>query len=268
MTSSHFSSCLGVEWRQTPCAPSHTIGAGSLTPPSLSKLFATEVLCGQRRTFFREKRWCIDNNCGGFAWRKPHMDQFGQEDEPPVCFFFRRSQAELRKSFKASTKYDFFLAPADFHPDCSFRPGREPAPACHVWWQAGERVHAFACQVSVTEAAPGTYYMVCGFDCGYCGIQQLQDGRQMVLFSVWNHPEGRSRVQGLSAGEGVVLEPFGGEGMGLKASSITPTPLACWTPGETYTFLVRAKATAAHGKVSPTECRSRSGHFLSPVASP
>eukprot|EP00438_Fugacium_kawagutii_P008407 Skav234453 [mRNA] locus=scaffold1647:102040:102804:+ [translate_table: standard] len=43
------------------------------------------------------RRKCVESECGGFAWRKPHFNQFGEEDNPPVCFFYRRTQADLKE---------------------------------------------------------------------------------------------------------------------------------------------------------------------------
>ena len=44
-------------------------------------------------------------------------------------------------------------------------------------------VHAFACRVTVQEVSPCTYYMACGFHCGYCGIQQHNGSKQQVFVS-------------------------------------------------------------------------------------
>lgn len=48
--------------------------------------------------FEEMRRKCMDLDCGGFAWRKPHFNQFGEEDNPPVCFFYRRTQADLKEA--------------------------------------------------------------------------------------------------------------------------------------------------------------------------
>ena len=153
------------------------------------------------------------------------------------CFFFRRTQVELREALKEDKGFDFYMAPADFSPDCSFKPGRDPAPSCHVQWKVAGKVHAFACQVRVPEPSSCTYYCACGFQSGYCGIQQHQGQKQQVLFSLWNHPAGE-KVENMSVAEGVEAEPFGGEGMSLGAYSVTGTgkqadsELASWNAGE------------------------------------
>lgn len=193
------------------------------------------------------RRRCVALDCGGFAWRKPHYNQFGEEDDPPICFFFRRAQKDIRSALQRSDKFDLYIACDAYRPDCSFKPGRDPAPSCHINWDAGGRVHAFACQLQVQEASPATYYCACGFHCGYSGIQQLDNKKQLVLFSVWNHPSANSRVKSSALCDGVVLTPFGGEGMGMKAAITSGgscqgenCSVAAWRPGVAYIFVVKA----------------------------
>eukprot|EP00435_Cladocopium_sp_Y103_P034138 s2532_g8.t1 len=201
------------------------------------------------------RRKCVDLECGGFAWRKPHFNQFGEEDNPPVCFFYRRTQADLKEVMVTSEDYDFYVAPSEYRPDCSFKVGRDPAPSCHVRWEESQKVHAIACRVTVQEVSPCTYYMACGFHCGYCGIQQHNGSKQQVLFSLWNHPKAE-KVQNRSVAPGVSAQPFGGEGMGMGAYAITgtgartDTSLAAWRVGIPYTFLVRSTAVEGGSEIS------------------
>ncbi|MEI6177990.1 MAG: DUF3472 domain-containing protein [Verrucomicrobiota bacterium] len=54
--------------------------------------------------------------------------------------------------------------------------------------------------------------MVCGWDTGYFGIQELGDGRKIAIFSVWDPAKGdhadkvppEQRVEVLHTGESVV----------------------------------------------------------------
>jgi len=210
------------------------------------KAVANSGVCRTEADFEAERHRCMASDCGGFAWRKPHFDQFGDEDNPPVCFFFRRSQAELRDALRPDNGFDLYLAPDEFVPETSFRPGRDPAPACHIRWEAGGPVHGFACQVRVAEPSPCTYYMACGFHCGYCGIQQHGGSKQQVLFSLWNCPKASGKVENRSVCAGITAQNFGGEGKGMGAYCITGTgassdhQTACWQPGVTYTSVVRA----------------------------
>ena len=62
------------------------------------------------------------------------------------------------------------------------------AAACRsvpLFYQASEGV-AFYNEVTVGQSAAGTYFMACGFDLGYFGIQQSAIGKKVVLFSVWD----------------------------------------------------------------------------------
>eukprot|EP00439_Symbiodinium_sp_Y106_P051756 s3186_g6.t3 len=214
------------------------------------KAVANSGVCRSEADFAANRRRCLDSDCGGFAWRKPHFNQFGEEDDPPVCFFFRRRQAELRGALKKDEAFDFYLAPESFQPDCAFKPGRDPAPACHTRWLSEPgKVHAFACQVRVPEPSECTYYCACGFQSGYCGIQQLEGQRQMILFSLWNHQKSGARVENLVTAPGVDAKPFGGEGMGMGAYC-DKGPLAAWHAGEAYLFVIRSRAVESGSEVS------------------
>src|SRR5665213_1936249 len=58
----------------------------------------------------------------------------------------------------------------------------------HLGYPAPEGA-AFYNEVTVEKSAAGTYFMACGFDQGYFGIQELADGKKLVLFSVWDPGE-------------------------------------------------------------------------------
>lgn len=84
-------------------------------------------------------------------------------------------------------------------------------------------------EATVTQSAPGTYFCLMGFNGGYCGIQELYDGRRVAIFSVWDpgdpfnfaaHPDETDeamRTKILYAGKGVDVSRFGGEGTGGKS---------------------------------------------------
>lgn len=112
----------------------------------------------------------------------------------------------------------------------------------HLQYPAPEGV-AFYNEVTVEQSADGTYFMACGFDKGYFGIQELADGKKVVLFSVWdpgaqNDPksvEAERQVKALGQGEGVRVKRFGGEGTG--AQSLRDCD---WKVGQTCRFFVKA----------------------------
>jgi hypothetical protein len=128
----------------------------------------------------------------------------------------------------------------------------------HLGFPAPEGL-AFYNEVTVDKSAAGTYFMACGFDLGYFGIQELADGKKLVLFSVWdpgdqndpNQVEKDKRVQRLYQGEGVRVGRFGNEGTGGQSFFNYD-----WHVGETYRFFVTAR---------PVEDRTEfAGHFYLP----
>ena len=112
----------------------------------------------------------------------------------------------------------------------------------HLAYTAGEGV-AFYNEVTVTRSAPGTYFCACGWNKGYFGIQELGDGKKLVIFSVWdsdqNDPKAVAddkRVKLLHKDEKVRIGRFGGEGTGGQSFFDYD-----WKVGDTYRFLVTAK---------------------------
>jgi Domain of unknown function (DUF3472)/Domain of unknown function (DUF5077) len=120
------------------------------------------------------------------------------------------------------------------------------AVACrsvHLFYQAPEGV-AFYNEVTVGQSAAGTYFMTCGFDLGYFGIQQSAIGKKVVLFSVWDpgkqsdpkQVEMDKQVKTLYQGEGVRVGRFGNEGTGGQSFFDYD-----WSAGKTYRFFVTAR---------------------------
>jgi hypothetical protein len=98
-------------------------------------------------------------------------------------------------------------------------------------------------EVTVERSAVGTYFMVCGWNTGYFGLQELGNGRKLLLFSVWdsqqNDPkavEEDRRVKLLHQDDAVRIGRFGGEGTGGQSFFDYD-----WKVGETYRFLVTAR---------------------------
>lgn len=122
----------------------------------------------------------------------------------------------------------------------------DPAPraarSVHLGYPAPDAT-AFYLEMVVAESTPGTYFMACGWNTGYFGIQELGDGRKVALFSVWDPTEGddpaavapEDRVEVLHEGPGVRVRRFGGEGTGGQCLTDFD-----WQPGQTNRFLVTA----------------------------
>jgi hypothetical protein len=126
------------------------------------------------------------------------------------------------------------------------RADEKTAVACrsvHLFFPAPEGV-AFYNEVTVGQSAAGSYFMVCGFDLGYFGIQQPVTGKKVVLFSVWDpgkqsdphQVEKDKQVKTLYHGEGVRVGRFGNEGTGGQSFFDYD-----WSVGTTYRFFVTAR---------------------------
>src|SRR6187551_718636 len=103
---------------------------------------------------------------------------------------------------------------------------------------------AFYNEVNVEQSAPGTYFCVCGFNKGYFGMQELANGKKLVIFSVWdpgaqNDPKtvvDDQRVKMLHKDDAVRVGRFGNEGTGGQSFFDYD-----WKDGETYRYFVTAK---------------------------
>lgn len=113
----------------------------------------------------------------------------------------------------------------------------------HLAYPAPEG-EAFYTEMTVEHSAEGTYFMAAGWSKGYFGIQELADGKKVVLFSVWDPTAGddprkvdeSKRVKMLHKDEDVRVRRFGGEGTGGQSFLDFD-----WQLGETYRFLVTAR---------------------------
>ncbi|MCR4414681.1 MAG: DUF3472 domain-containing protein [Thermoguttaceae bacterium] len=127
----------------------------------------------------------------------------------------------------------------------------EPSPppraarSVHLGYVAPEAT-AFYNELSVEKSVPGSYFMACGFNHGYFGIQELAGGKKVVLFSVWDPTKGddpnavaqEHRVEVLYKADEVIARRFGGEGTGGQSFFHYD-----WKVGQTYRFLVKAAVT-------------------------
>lgn len=121
-------------------------------------------------------------------------------------------------------------------------PPPRAARSVHLAYPAPQAT-AFYNELTVEQSVPGSYFMACGFNHGYFGIQELADGKKVVIFSVWDPTKGddpnavaqERRVEILYKADDVVARRFGGEGTGGQSFYDFD-----WKNGETYRFLVRA----------------------------
>jgi hypothetical protein len=124
----------------------------------------------------------------------------------------------------------------------------------HLSYPAPEST-LFYNEVKVDKSADGTYFMVCGWSKGYYGIQELANGKKLLIFSVWdpgdqNDPKAVKqdlRVKLLHQDKEVRIGRFGNEGTGGQSFYDYD-----WKVGQTYRFAVTSapdgeSRTAYHG---------------------
>ena len=121
-------------------------------------------------------------------------------------------------------------------------PPPKAARSVHLWWSAPAAT-IFYNEMTVEESTPGSYFMACGWNTGYFGIQELKKDEKIVLFSVWDPTKGddakkvpeERRVEVLKSDPGAKIGRFGGEGTGAQCKFP-----GAWKIGERCRFVVRA----------------------------
>jgi hypothetical protein len=129
-------------------------------------------------------------------------------------------------------------------------PQPRAARSVHLGYAAPE-ARVFYNELTVERSVPGSYFMACGFRHGYFGIQELGNGKKVVIFSVWDPTKGddpnavakERRVEVLYKADDVTARRFGGEGTGGQSFFNYH-----WRIGETCRFLV--KATVHEGETA------------------
>jgi hypothetical protein len=102
------------------------------------------------------------------------------------------------------------------------------ARSIHLRYPAGPDVAMFYNEIYPQEVPPGTYFCTAGFGtdsrgpgpCGYAGVQQLLDGSQIAIFSVWHRMADKETARGDALATTVAINSaatgtaFSGEGSG------------------------------------------------------
>ena len=128
---------------------------------------------------------------------------------------------------------------------CSGEGTNEPpraARSVHLNYPAADG-ELFYNEMIVEQSTAGSYFMACGWNTGYFGIQELADHRKVVIFSVWDPTKGddphtvqpEERVECLYQAPDVRIRRFGGEGTGGQCKGDF-----AWVSGETNRFVVTA----------------------------
>ncbi|MGL4424241.1 MAG: DUF3472 domain-containing protein [Gemmataceae bacterium] len=137
------------------------------------------------------------------------------------------------------------------------------ARSVHLGYVAPTKSRAtlFTNEVTVKQSVPGTYFNVCGFQKGYFGLQELADGKKLLIVSVWDDATGddpknvpdEKRTKVLAKDEAVFVKRFGNEGTGGQSFYNFD-----WQLDTPYRFAVSALADG------PTRV-AFSGHFYDPA---
>src|SRR5688572_13341220 len=120
--------------------------------------------------------------------------------------------------------------------------GPRAARSVHWGWPAPD-AEFFTTSMVVDESVPGSYFMACGWNTGYFGIQELANRKKVIIFSVWDPTTGddpnavdtSERVECLYNDPAMRIRRFGGEGTGGQCMGDFD-----WKLGDTNRFLVRA----------------------------
>jgi hypothetical protein len=115
------------------------------------------------------------------------------------------------------------------------------ARSVHLFYEAPDAI-VFYNEVTVEQSQKGSYFMACGFNHGYFGIQERKKDK-VVIFSIWdpgkqNNPNSvqeEKRVKVLYKDPDVYTGRFGNEGTGGQSFLKYE-----WKLFETYKFLVTA----------------------------
>ncbi len=152
----------------------------------------------------------------------------------------RRLASAFRKAGALSMLSALALTATGAAAQESFRAAR----SVHLGYVAPGGV-LFYTEVVVEKSVNGSYFMACGWNTGYFGIQQLgAPDKKVALFSVWDPTRGndpnavrsQDRVEVLYHGAGVRIRRFGGEGTGGQCMWNFD-----WKVGQTNRFLIGAK---------------------------
>lgn len=101
--------------------------------------------------------------------------------------------------------------------------GQRYAPSIHLNYRV-PRADVYYNEITVTESAPGSFFMGIGYNQGYFGIQEHTAGRKWLIFSIWddrshdrNAQTEEKRAQIVYMDENTRSQRFGNEGSGRQS---------------------------------------------------
>lgn len=132
----------------------------------------------------------------------------------------------------------FALSPINSLPQSQVADAR----SVHLWYDNTEAT-LFYNEATVTQSAPGSFFMVCGFSHGYFGMQELGNSEKVIIFSVWdpgdqNDPNivaADKMVNIIWKADDVRTDRFGGEGTGAQSFFNYD-----WQINQTYKYMIKS----------------------------
>ena len=119
--------------------------------------------------------------------------------------------------------------------------GSRYAPSIHLRNRLprDKEVVSFYNEITIQKSVPGSFFMACGFNAGYFGLQERRDGKKVLLFSVWDKHRGddprnvprEKRVKVVYQDPSMLVQRFGNEGTGGQSFLDLD-----WKIGEKYRF--------------------------------
>lgn len=99
--------------------------------------------------------------------------------------------------------------------------GYRYAPSIHLNYKPSPKAQLYYNEIEVTESVPGSFFMAIGFNQGYFGIQETNQGKKWFLFSIWDSSSHDKNAQLKDKQVKVIhqdpktrAQRFGGEGSG------------------------------------------------------
>lgn len=129
------------------------------------------------------------------------------------------------------------------------------ANAQHLWWHPADDQGSYRCiygEIDVLATGPTTYFCGCNWwpgapAGGYTGIQQLEDGKHLMIFSIWDTTPD---LHSVAIGKGdprTELTRFGGEGEGGRTILQYD-----WQPNKTYRYFIVKRQDEANNQTLAT----------------
>lgn len=126
--------------------------------------------------------------------------------------------------------------------------GTKMCPSIHMNYRSNE-CSQFYNEMKIEKSSPGTFFMACGWQGGYFGMQELANGKKVLIFSVWDSHKTNDknalskdkRVKLLYKHPQMRIGRFGGEGTGGQSFFDFN-----WKLNSTYRFLLKAAKNNDH----------------------